>query len=53
MSFIGQESLSSTGQFNDNSTGIPLVSMFSVENQMPPLEMFRVLPVPLSAIRWP
>ena len=37
----------------ESSTGMPLVSMFSVLNQTPPLEMFMVLPAPVSAIRWP
>ena len=53
MSFIGQESLSNTGQFIESSIGMPLVSMFSVVNQTPPLEMFIVLPEPVSAMRWP
>ena len=53
MSFMGQESLSSTGQFIETSTGIPVVSMFSVVNHTPLLLMFSVLPVPVSAMRWP
>jgi hypothetical protein len=53
MSFIGQESFSSTGQFMESSTGMPMVSMLSVVNQTPPLEMLMVRPAPVSAIRCP
>jgi len=48
---MGQESFNRTGQFMDSSIGIPVVSMLSVVNQTPPLEMFAVRPVPVSAIR--
>ncbi len=50
---MGQESLRSTGQFMDNSTGMPGVRALSVENQIPALEMFWVRPKPVSAMRWP
>ena len=53
MSFMGHESLSSTGQFMDSSTGMPDVSMFSVDNHTPLLEMFTDLPTPVSAMRCP
>ena len=51
MSFIGQKSLRGTGQLKETSIGMPELSMFSVLNQMPPLDMFSVLPAPVSAIR--
>ena len=50
---MGHESFSKTGQFIDSSIGMPLVNMFSVLNQTPPLEIFTVLPTPVSAIRCP
>src|ERR1039457_4467113 len=50
---IGHDSFSRTGQVMESSTGMPLVSIFSVLNHTPPLETFMVRPTPVSAMRWP
>ena len=50
---MGHESFNRTGHVMDSSIGMPLVSIVSVLNQTPPLEIFIVRPTPVSAIRWP